>query len=60
MTSNRPTRRRKPAQTIPTPNTRAIIARRLDMMAGIELQHGHHLAAERLAWRAEEMREAGR
>ena len=35
-------------------------AAQLDRLADAELQHGHHLAAERLAWRAAELREAGR
>ena len=38
----------------------AILARRLDILAGCELQHGHHLAAEHLAQRAQALREAGR
>lgn len=33
------------------------IAIRLDVLAGIELQHGHHAAAEHLARRAEALRE---
>lgn len=32
-------------------------ARRLDMLADAELQHGHHFRAEKLAWRAAEIRE---
>jgi hypothetical protein len=32
----------------------------LDCMAGIELQHGHHVRAEYLAQLANDMREAGR
>lgn len=32
----------------------------LDRLADAELQHGHHVAAERLAWRAEELREDAR
>ena len=32
----------------------------LDAMAGIELQHGHHVRAEYLANRAAELREVGR
>ncbi len=53
-----PTRRRGKA---PLPNAnpdhRTVIARRLDLLAGIELQHGHHAAAERLAWQAAEVRD---
>jgi hypothetical protein len=30
----------------------------LDRLADAELQHGHHLAAERLAWRAAALRGA--
>ncbi len=53
-------RRRKPAQTVTLAvDHRAILARRLDILAGCELQHGHHLAAERLALRAQAIREAG-
>ncbi len=36
---------------------RITLARRLDVMAGCELQHGHHLAAEHLARRAQALRE---
>ena len=32
----------------------------LDCLAGIELQHGHHVRAEYLAQLATDMREAGR
>ncbi len=39
-----------------TAEHRAILARRLDMLAGCELQHGHHVAAERLAQQAAELR----
>lgn len=38
-------------------DTRAIIARRLDMLANFELQHGHHHTAEHLARRAAALRE---
>lgn len=55
----RPTRRRKSVQTVTsTVDHRAVLARRLDMLAGCELQHGHHLAAEHLARRAQALREA--
>lgn len=52
-------RRPTPAAT-PTHDHRAILARRLEVLAGCELQHGHHAAAEHLAWRAAALREAGR
>lgn len=41
-------------------DTRAILARRLEVLAGCELHHGHHDAAERLSWRAAALREATR
>lgn len=50
-------RRREAAPVVTHQDHRAILARRLDLMAGIELQQGHHLAAEHLARRAAEMRE---
>lgn len=50
-------KRRTPAPTITAGDHRAILARRLDMLAGAELQHGHHAAAERLAWRAAALRQ---
>jgi hypothetical protein len=55
-----PTRRR-PKTPLPNanPDHRSVIARRLDLLADCELQAGHHAAAEQLAWRAAEMREAG-
>ena len=37
----------------------AALARRLDLEADVELQLGHHLAAERLSVRAAQLREAG-
>ena len=40
--------------------TQALTPAVLDAMAGIELQHGHHVRAEYLANRAAEMREVGR
>ena len=56
-----PPRRRKLVHTIiAAVDHRAILARRLDILAGCELQHGHHLAAEHLAQRAQALREAGR
>ncbi len=52
-------RRPAPAATS-THDHRAILARRLEVLAGCELQHGHHAAAERLAWRAAALREGAR
>lgn len=52
-------KRRKQAPS-PSPDHQAILARRLDQLADAELQHGHHLAAERLAWRAAALREGAR
>lgn len=58
MTTNTKLRHRKVASSkASTLDHRAILARRLDLIAGIELQHGHHRQAERLAWRAAELRE---
>ena len=60
MPKNTTPKRREPAPAINTSNDhRAILARRLEILAGCELQHGHHAAAERLAWRAAALREAG-
>jgi hypothetical protein len=57
-TSKRPRRRRKPAASVSVAvDHRAILARRLDLWANCELQHGHHGAAEHLARRAEALRE---
>ena len=57
--SKRPRRRRKPAASVPAAvDHRVILARRLDLWANCELQHGHHGAAEHLARRAEALREA--
>lgn len=44
------------ADTFVKPLTPAV----LDCMAGIDLQHGHHVRAEYLAQLAADMREAGR
>jgi hypothetical protein len=33
-----------------TPVTKPVFARCFDLEAGIELAHGHHAAAKRLAW----------
>lgn len=41
------------------PACRVAHAALLGILAAIELQHGHHAAAERLAWRADALREAG-
>ena len=55
--ATRPRKRRKAvAVATATLDHRAILARRLDMLAGCELQHGHHLAAEHLARRAQALR----
>jgi hypothetical protein len=53
--------RRHKAVSAATPvnDHRVILAQRLDMLAGCELQHGHHLAAEHLARKAQALREAG-
>lgn len=50
-------KRRTPAPTISAADHRAILARRLDVLADAELQHGHHAAAERLAWQAAALRQ---
>lgn len=53
--------RRKPTTTAApiAADHRVSLARRLDVLAGCELQHGHHLAAEHLARRAAALREVG-
>lgn len=51
-------KRRTPAPTITAGDHRVILARRLDVLADAELQHGHHATAERLAWRAAALRQA--
>jgi len=57
--SKRPGPRRKAVSAATTiADHRAILARRLDMLAGCELQHGHHAAAEHLARQAAAVREA--
>lgn len=38
---------------------RARDAATLDRLADVELSHGHHAAAERLAWKAEDLRAGG-
>lgn len=61
ISSRRPGRRRKQVHAVVSVADHcAILARRLDILAGCELQHGHVAAAERLAWRAAALREAGR
>lgn len=52
-------RRCKAAPPRPTV-TPAAPAAMLDRLADAELQHGHHAAAERLAWRAATLREGAR
>ncbi len=53
----RPRRRQKPSLATAAVDRRITLAMRLDMLAGCELQHGHHLAAEHLARRAQALRE---
>lgn len=53
----RKNRRRVAPARVSAADHRAILAQRLDMLAGAELQHGHHAAAERLAWRAAALRQ---
>ena len=48
---------RKQAPSILSEAPRLTLARRLDLIAGCELQHGHHERAEYLARQAEAMRE---
>ena len=58
-----PKRHQQAALTVPvTPKLDlcADLARCLEVLAGCELQHGFHGAAERLAWLAAALREAGR
>lgn len=52
----RRTRRTKSAPPVQGLDLRLILARRLDLLAGCELQHGHAAAAEHLAHRAAELR----
>lgn len=42
------------------PGLAATLARHLEVLAGCELQHGHHAAAEHLSRQAAAMREAAR
>jgi hypothetical protein len=60
MSAKKSIQRRKASRSMATQYHRTILARRLDMLADFELQAGHHAAAERLAWRAAELREAVR
>jgi hypothetical protein len=53
-------RRKVAVASHPVECPRLTLARRLDLLAGIELQHGHPAVAERLAWQAAEMREVAR
>lgn len=57
-TSKRP----PPAPSLVSPlhDHRTILARHLDLIAGIELQHGHHRQAEHLAHRAALLQEVAR
>ena len=50
-------RRTKSVPTVQGQDHRLILARRLDLLAGCELQHGHVAAAEHLAHRAAELRQ---
>lgn len=52
-------RRRVWLQATRQADPRVVLARRLDMLAGAELQHGHHHFAEHLARRAQALRDAG-
>lgn len=57
-TSVKPKCKRPAARSTPQVDPRAILARRLEILAGCELHHRHHDAAEHLAWRAAALREA--
>ena len=58
-TPDYPGKRHRPSLAFPVADRRAVLARQLDLMAGCELQHGHHLAAEHLARQAQALREVG-
>ena len=59
MTITKPKRQKKVQPTArPVQDHRAILARRLDMIADCELQHGHVARAEYLARQADELRGA--
>ena len=55
--TRRSKRREAPAAATPAPDRRAAEAQRLNLLAGIYLQAGHHSAAETLSWRAWSVRE---
>ena len=57
---NTPKRNRRMPANAAVINYRATRAAMLDRLADAELQHGHHLAAERLAHCAAELREGAR
>ncbi len=58
LNTNPTPKRRKPVPAAaPNHDHRGILARLLDRQADAELSMGHHLAAERLAWRAATLRE---
>ncbi len=59
-TFKNPKRHSKAPTSASIVNYRAARAAMLDRLADAELQHGHHLAAERLAHQATELREAGK
>lgn len=58
MTVTKKTKRPPRPQPAPAVDHRATLARRLDLLADAELQHGHVAAAELLAHRAAQLREA--
>ncbi len=60
MAKHAPTNRRRKAAPSTATFTPAPRAAMLDRLAGAELQRGHHPSAERLAWRAAELRRAAR
>lgn len=58
MSKHTPPKRRRPAApSCPATVTPAACAAMLDRLADVELQHGHHAAAEHLARQAAAMRE---
>lgn len=60
LTKPKPEPGRPAMQATLKPDARAVLARRLEVLAGCELHHGHHDVAERLSWRAAALREAAR
>lgn len=62
MFSIKSTRAKRRAPKIPTFSECPIraLARRLEVLSGCELQHGHHARAEMLAHRAHELRQVAR